>query len=239
MLAVVTIPWIHKERASTSHEGALYAALDVIGQGNPSLAQAIHEDRSPPPFSAHLADGLLRIGCLTTDVFLAVAQSKLAYKATREKEASFGTLLSMAASARTVKLVFATPTSFANSDRTRVHVLPDAARVFGSLIRRWSAMDGPEAPDLRYEQVTVIDARIATRKTTLKKFVIYGFVGYAIYSVPEDIACWYHALAEFATYSGVGGRTSHGFGRIIYEPPRAHQANELTARQDAPTPIPG
>lgn len=218
MLAVVNIPWIHKEKAATSHEGALYAALDVIGQGNPTLAQAIHEDRNPPPFSAHLDSGCLRIGCLITDVFLAVAQSTLAYKAEREKEANFDSILNTAGNSQTIKLVFATPTSFANSGRTRVHVLPETARVFGSLVRRWRAMDGPEIPDLRYDETTVISTRLSTRKTTLKKYVVYGFVGYALYYVPEDIACWYHALAEFATYSGVGQRTSQGFGRVVYAP---------------------
>lgn len=217
MLAVVNIPWVHKERASTSHEGALYAALDVIGQGNPALAQAIHDDRHPPPFSAHLDGGLLRLGCLTTEVFLAVARSKLAYKAEREKLSSCADILKQARHSRTVKMTFATPTSFANSGRTRQHVLPDASRVFGNLVRRWRAAGGEEVPDLRYQEVTVIDARIATCRVALKKYRVYGFVGHALYEVPEDLACWYHTLAEFATYAGVGQRTSQGFGRVKYE----------------------
>lgn len=215
MLAVVNVPWLHKGRATTSHEGALYAALDIIGQGNPPLAQAIHDDKGLPPFSAHLDSGLLRIGCLTTDVFLAVAQSQLAYKATLEKEATFDTILSGQPATRTVKLTFLTPTSFASNGQT--HVLPETARVFGNLVRRWREMGGPEVPDLRYEEATVIGARIATRPTHLSRYTVYGCTGFVLVSAPADVACWYHALAEFATYSGVGQRTSQGFGRVTID----------------------
>lgn len=38
MLAIVNVPWIHKGRARNSYTGALYAALDVIGSGDPKLA---------------------------------------------------------------------------------------------------------------------------------------------------------------------------------------------------------
>lgn len=216
MLAVVNVPWLHKEKASTSHEGALYAAMDVIGQGDPALAQAIHDDTSPPPFSAHLQGGLLRIGCLTTDVFLSVAQSRLAHKAERESEDGFETLLRKASEnpLSTVKLVFASPVAFGLNGQS--HLLPEPRFVFGSLIRRWRQFDGPEIPDLRDEETAVISVKIQARKRTLSKYVQYGFTGYALYRVPEDVACWYHALAMFAEYSGVGQRTSQGFGRVIY-----------------------
>lgn len=216
MLAIVTIPWVHKGKSTTSHEGALYASLDVIGQGNPGLAQAIHDDTNPPPFSAYLRDGLLRIGCLTTDVFLAVAKSHLAHKARRQQEDSHETLLRKSSenSLSTVKLFFASPASFGLNGQS--HLLPEPRLVFGSLIRRWRQFDGPAVPDLREEETAVISVKIRSRKRTLSKYVQYGFTGYALYRVPEDVACWYHTLAMFAEYSGVGQRTSQGFGRVIY-----------------------
>jgi len=229
MLAIVNVPWMHKEKSTTSHEGALYAALDVIGQGDPALAQAIHDETSPPPFSAHLHDGLLRIGCLTTDVFLAVAQSRLAHKAERQQEDSFETLLRKASEnpPSTVKLVFASPAAFGLNGQS--HLLPEPRLVFGSLIRRWRQFDGPAIPDLRECETAVISVKIQARKRTLSKYVQYGFTGNTLYRVPEDVACWYHTLSMFAEYSGVGQRTSQGFGRIIYEQPKSLRRSNAQA----------
>lgn len=216
MLAVVSIPWRHQAVARTSHEGALYAALDVIGGGNPALAQALHDDKRPAPFSAYLDAGLLRIGCLTTEVFLAVAGSRLAYKATREREDSFESILARAEGRPpTVKLDFVSPTSFAAGGRD--HVLPDPAHVFGSLVRRWSAVAGSRAPELAYDEVSVAYASITGRKRTLAKCTVHGFTGRVVYRVPAELAMWYHALADFADYAGVGRRTGQGFGRVEYE----------------------
>lgn len=217
MLAVIAIPWRHQTVARTSHEGALYAALDVIGGGNPALAQAIHDANTPPPFSAHLEDGLLRLGCLTTEVFLAVASSRLAYKATREREDSFESILARAAGRPpTVRLTFVSPTSFAANDRAAAHVLPDPEHVFGSLARRWVAADGPRLPELACRDVAVTFASVRANKTVLAKYTVHGFTGRLSYRVPEGLESVYHALADFAEYAGVGGRTSQGFGRVAY-----------------------
>lgn len=242
MLAVITIPWRHQTVARTSHEGALFAALDVIGGGNPARAQAIHDSNAPPPFSAHLADGLLRIGCLTTEVFLAVANSRLAYKATREREDSFETILARAeGKPQTVRLNFVTPTLFA-LDGGR-HVLPDPAHVFGSLVRRWSAAGGPRLPEMGYAAVAVTYATITGRKRTLEKQTIYGFTGRVVYRAPADVAVYFHALADFAGYAGVGKHTSQGFGRVEYEQQRGGAGRPpaalSVARKDVALPIPG
>lgn len=240
MLAIIEIPWRHQTVARTSHEGALYAALDVIGGGNPALAQALHDANTPPPFSAHLDSGLLRLGCLTTDVFLAVADSRLAFKATRVREDSFESILARAQSRpRTVGLAFVSPTCFARDGAT--HTLPDPASVFGALGRRWRAAGGPPLPDLRYAEVVVTRATVNSRKRTLAKYTVFGFTGRALYRVPVELTLWFHALADFAEYSGVGQRTSQGFGRVTYErPDAARPAAALpTARADAPAPAPG
>lgn len=218
MLAIINIPWTHREQRKSYHEGALYAALDVISQGNPRLSQAIHDDNSPPPFSAHLQDGALRVGCLTTDVFLAVANSKVSCRAVREQEDSFETLLDKSSTSPsvTLKLAFVSPTSFGLNGQS--YVLPEPRLVFGSLTRRWQQFGGPAVPDLREQETAVISAKIQTQKCCLAKYVQYGFTGHALYRVPQNMAYWYHALAMFAGYSGVGQRTSQGFGRVVYEP---------------------
>lgn len=231
MLAVITIPWVHKGVPAASHEGALYAALAVIGGGDAGLAQRLHDDPAPPPFSAHLDAGLLRIGCLTTEVFLAVAGSNVAYKARREREDSFETLMEKAADGRSLKLVFETPAGFGLNGQT--HVLPEARLVFGSLARRWAACGGPALPDLRADAAAVVSLKLQSRKRTMKRHAQYGVTGGVVYRVPEDVARWYHALALFAEYAGVGARTSQGFGKVRYEQPATS-----TARADQVVPAP-
>lgn len=217
MLAVVYIPWLHKQRASSSHEGALYAALDVIGQGAPALAQAIHDSGAPPPFSAHLQDGRLRLGCLTTDVFLAVAGSRLAYKAERVAEDSFVTILAKAEAAerRTVRIAFETPTAFSLDGRS--HLLPEVRLVFGSLTRRWVQCGGPEVPDLHMNEAAAVSVDIQGRSVNLADRGTRGFTGYVVYRPPAEAVCWYRALALFGTYSGVGRLTAQGFGQMRCE----------------------
>ena len=223
MLAVVNIPWLHKEKANTSFEGAMYAAYDVIGSGNPALAQRIHDQSDgPPPFAATLHKGVLRIGCLTSDVFLAVANSSLAYKAQRERFDTFDSILEKAQAMQsdTIKLRFISPTSFGKHGIT--HVMPEPRRLFNSLAQRWSQYGGPPVPaypDLSFDDVSVLAMNLRSRRVRMNKYTGYGSVGYAIYKVPPGSACWCHALALFAEYSGVGQRTSHGFGRVAVDPP--------------------
>lgn len=214
MLALVEMPWVHK-CAQSIHEGALYAALAVIDSGNPELAQTLHDMRRPAPYAARLDRGLLRIGCLTTEVFLAVANSAVAYKARRVRADTHDTLLANAAAEPLVHIRFLTPASFGRS-RQGQYLLPDPGRVFGSLICRWRMYGGPEIPALIEDEVSVIWYKMQTEKRVIHHSARYGAVGTVTYRVPAAAARWYHALAMYGEYAGVGQRTSQGFGHIKY-----------------------
>lgn len=216
MLALVEVPWVHKGTTESRHEGALYAALAVIGSGNPELAQTLHDMRRPAPYAARLDRGLLRIGCLTTEVFLAVANSTVAYKAKRVCEDTHDTLLANAAADPFVHIRFLTPTSFGRSGSGQ-YLLPEPGRVFGSLMRRWRMYGGAEIPAMSEDEVTVVWHEMRTEKRIIHHSVRYGAVGTAIYRVPTAVARWYHTLAMYGEYAGVGQRTSQGFGHIKYD----------------------
>lgn len=224
MFAIVNVPWIHKERASTSHEGALYAALECIGSGDPGLAQRIHDSTSLPPFSAHLVDGVLRIGTLNRDVFLALNRSKLAHRADMQQAMTFDDLLAWAAERPlTMRIEFVTPTSFGRHGDT--HVLPELPQVFGSLTRRWRMVGGPEVPRLFdpsrvSDGPVVMSLNLRTQKVQLGRYQVYGVTGYMLMRFPAETAVWFNALAKFGEYSGVGQRTTQGFGQVRVDPPQ-------------------
>lgn len=215
MLAIIEIPWIHKDKAQTSYAGALYAALDVIGSGNPELAQKIHDANGPSLFSANLHRGVLRLGLLSSELFLSVANCRLSHKARRKAATSFDCLLDGAATSQHIKLKFVSPTAVnhngVNTD------FPITRHVFGSLINRWRAAGGPIVPDLKYDEVHTIGAIIKIVRADIGNYAQKGWVGSISYRVPEDVAKWYHALANFGEYSGVGCKTSQGLGQVRYE----------------------
>lgn len=227
MLAIVNVPWMHKNKSRSSYAGSLYAALDVIGSGDPKLAQAIHDSNNLPPFSASLTDGILRIGCLTTDVFLAVANSPLAYKAQREREDSFESIIEAAGEATTIKLAFVSPVALGVFGHATA--MPDPRNIFASLIRRWQVADGPEVPELNYLDVPVIHASLRTHKIEIDNYAQRGWLGTIVYGVPKEQAKWFHALAKFGEYSGIGKKTTQGMGQIRY-------ASSTIARQNEAVP---
>lgn len=213
MIGIVHIPWIHK--AQSSYEGALYAALDIIGGGNPSLAQELHDSGGTPPFSACLEKGCLRIGALRTDVLMAIHRSPVAHKVVVVADpVELGMLLDTAVTTPTIKLRFESPTSF--SVNRNSHCLPEPRLVFGSLARRWERVGGQPMPDLQLDRACVIHAQVHVQKAETRRFVQFGAVGHILVKVPDAVARYYHALAMFAEYAGCGERTAWGFGRTAY-----------------------
>lgn len=104
--------------------------------------------------------------------------------------------------------------------------LPVPERVFGSLIDRWQLFsDVPLHPDLRAwirENVGVWQHRIQTRHIhaeRAKQGLHVGFVGQVTYELVEHtspFAQQVEALARFASFSGVGIRTSTGMGQTQF-----------------------
>jgi CRISPR-associated endoribonuclease Cas6 len=229
MLAVIHVPWLHKNKARTSHEGALYAALDCIGGGNPALAQALHNNDGPPPYSARLENGILRLGALTSEIILALDRSRVVNKAEIVRYTTFEQLLDEAVPSPTLRLDFVTPTAFGHSGMS--HVLPEPRLVFGSLDRRWQLAGGPAGPEVDWTAVIVIHTKLETRRAEVGRYVQWGTTGHAIYRLLPEHERWASALAAFATYSGVGQRTSQGFGQVEYDAERSAEISTVRANE--------
>lgn len=221
MLAIINIPWLHKGKNGQTFANPLFAALDIIGSGNPALAQAIHDSNNPPPFSAHLKNGLLRLGCLNYDVITAVAESNWSHKATLVAHTDFNRLLEDApVHFGRIPLRILTPVSLG---KHQAHTaLPDPHWFFGSLLKRWRMYGGPELPDLQLDSTSLSHANLRIVTVELGRYHARGCVGSLTYvlrgDLSDDARRAYHALACFAEYAGAGRKTSHGLGRVERDP---------------------
>ena len=116
-------------------------------------------------------------------------------------------------------LDFLTPTSFKKGNYD--FILPDPYLIFKNLIRRWNAFS-PQKIDykvLQYvkENVVVSGCWIRSQKTQISQSAkITGFCGrvflYAVKSSDENKVL--NSLLKFAEFSGVGRKTTMGFGKV-------------------------
>lgn len=122
-----------------------------------------------------------------------------------------------------VKLHFASPTTFRSGDKNVPLPLPGL--VFGGLADRWNAHSPITVPaDTRSyaeEHMAIAQCAIRTRTIDIAGGKQVGFVGSCSYLALVNDAYWQRIiglLAAFAFYSGVGYKTTMGFGQTFTRP---------------------
>jgi len=131
---------------------------------------------------------------------------------------SFEEIYSRAQDERKVIMEFCSPTSLQSKDKKNLFPLPE--HVFGSLQKKWNAFSGIKIPfkiQEEFEKINLTQFRLKTESVNLSKHKIMGFMGKVAYELPEnmnkDRKSAINALADFAFYSGVGGKTYMGLGQ--------------------------
>ncbi|MCY7337850.1 MAG: CRISPR system precrRNA processing endoribonuclease RAMP protein Cas6 [Chamaesiphon sp.] len=115
---------------------------------------------------------------------------------------------------RTLRLAFATPTSFRQGKYDSA--LPTRECVFNSLHSRWLKYSGVELVDFSIESIfpSAFDIRTEVSNDYIGKFI--GTVGDVKYQIMGDVnplqIKQLNALADFALYAGVGRKTPMGMG---------------------------
>ncbi|NPA76403.1 MAG: CRISPR-associated endoribonuclease Cas6 [Candidatus Diapherotrites archaeon] len=127
-------------------------------------------------------------------------------------------------------LRFASPTFFKRHGDH--YPLPEPRLVFGSLLSRFAAFAPIDPPD---DLQGVID-RLTLRAVSIRTRPIehevraVGFTGRVVFHLPrasEEEARWLTALWRFAFFSGVGAKTTLGFGQAKpYAPQKAPGGNK-------------
>lgn len=132
---------------------------------------------------------------------------------------SFENVISEASPNNSIELEFITPTSFKRNEIQAV--FPEAGLVFSSLLNRWNTFsDRKIAEDCinLFPSIKVSRYNLTTELINFSKYKMLGFTGRVEYEMPKGAPDTFlremNALASFATYSGVGVKTSMGMGQV-------------------------
>ncbi len=114
------------------------------------------------------------------------------------------------------RITFRTPVSFLKGKR--YNALPVVDLVFSSLVRKWNAYAPVEIDLGDFEEGAWITSfNIRTKKENLERFIFVGALGWITIKFDRARQMTGNALLRFGTYSGVGAKTSFGFGSIKVE----------------------
>lgn len=213
MLGIIMTLWEQRSGA-TSQQQTIHAALQALALGNPDLATALHNSGQKNIYSATHDGTILRIGALAESVIVA-AMRGLKDRATLSGLTTHARLIEQATASPIVRLQFVTPTLFRHDAQS--HCLPTPPLVFGGLLRQWVRTGGPRLPELPFGDVRTVRIDLQSQMVhNYGNMPEWGVTGTVWYEVGRH-AHYYHALARFAEYSGVGARTAMGCGRVGYD----------------------
>jgi len=132
---------------------------------------------------------------------------------------SFRKILSDASLNHLITLEFVTPTSFRKNEMQVTFPQPEL--VFSSLVRRWNAFAEVKLPEehvARFASIKVSSYDLHTELVQFSRYKIIGCKGRVDYELPKDASPDFlqvvNALADFASYSGVGVKTTMGMGQV-------------------------
>ena len=122
---------------------------------------------------------------------------------------------------REIELLFMSPTFFKSGDKFIREL--DLKIMYRGLLKKYNKYSDYEMNEKMMEEVNrieILEKEIKTRKVKMKNGYFIGFVGKVrlrFNQEREDVVKAFNVLNEFAYYSGVGAKTTMGFGQIKVE----------------------
>lgn len=251
LLASLVLPLETEEKPSPAHlRGWFYRMLRAV-------APELHDAQTPPPFTLGVGGKpgryWLRLTFLDEALYAALSpaiytlagkslrlgQQHVLVKGVQHQDHPWARLttyprLFQGEVLPDFPLYFASPTFF---KRQGAHYpLPEPRLVFGSLMERFRAFAPVAPPDSLRASIARLTFRhlsIHTRSIEHEVRAV-GFLGRATFHLPaatEEELRWLGALHRFAFFSGIGAKTSLGFGQA-----RPYQLREVTNDDDEPSP---
>lgn len=134
------------------------------------------------------------------------------------KSSDYALLAQMPSGSPTLTLRFLSPTSFKFKGR-HIQPMPLPELVFGSLLRRWNAFAPKELKFLKIPWNGLIcDYELKTQTLTVENIDELGSIGWVRYRFLDTQQARIAAiLANFASFAGVGRKTTMGMGQVMVE----------------------
>ena len=203
-------------RSATMHINAGQACLLRFTSYEDDLSSLLAEKVLPSlPQEFELDNALFSV----KDVFIESDAHPLSRR-TSYQELAQGHLLEARSAPRRVKLFFTSPTTFRSGGKNVPLPLPGL--VFGSLADRWNAVSpitiSREVRRYAEECMAISQCQLRTHTVEIAGGKQVGFMGSCSYVALRHDAYWrrvMNLLAEFAFYSGVGYKTTMGFGQTF------------------------
>jgi len=155
------------------------------------------------------------------DLELRVADVRVRLSSVRAVEiTSYEEILENSASSKDIVLDVLSPTSFKKGSYD--YPLPEPKYFFSGLLRRWNRLSPVKLDKALYtlfeKDITVSGCWIRTKKVEIMEGAkLTGFMGRVYFYSPtkdEEALRQLNALAHFAEFSGVGRKTTMGFGTV-------------------------
>lgn len=131
------------------------------------------------------------------------------------KRENYDDLMNIQVISKNIKLEFLTPTSFRLKKYNLLFPVP--FNVYNSLLKRWNTFSPYKFDEnLRkiFDDIKVKYYDLKTELVEFKNYRIIGFKGFVEYELPEKNNKEIYTLSRYAEYSGVGYKTTMGFGRV-------------------------
>lgn len=231
-LHVVQIPLSIAKPLSHSVGRAIHAQFfQWLANASPTLAEQLHQ-QSQLPFTLSLSPGScpkIRISLLqkellaplliglSQDLGQEILLGKVACclgQSIHISSANCFKQLAQTMSKEVIELEFLSPTSFKQEQRIQPFPLPEM--VFASLARCWNAFAPKELrfPQVKWQSLVAM-YELKTKTFQMEGGSEIGTVGWVRYRFPDpEQAKIASVLAQFATFAGVGRKTSMGMGEV-------------------------
>lgn len=226
------------------------AIINAITRVDPVAGQILHDIQRHKPLGIAIVESsksnaLLRVVFMTQQATLYAntlinaleAESEIQLGRTRQRVVGVDLTdpdwalvntwadLTRQSSQKRIRFRFATPTAFTKRDdagKRAISLYPEPLDVFAGLVRRWTAFNGPDLPEvvshIRQDKACVVSRHnLRTVEFRNRERTQIGFVGEAVYQCQTSdpaLVSSLNALARLARFTGVGYQTARGMGAV-------------------------
>lgn len=198
---------------------------------NSDLGNFIHSERYPSPYSIFFHPKSIILNVLVdldikwlmglnpgNDFSIKIHKKVIDCEIQYVKEVLYLQIFEESTTSRIINFQFVSPTSFRQKKRQIIN--PDPRLIFNSLLTRWNCFSNLsfQFPDEYFADILWNKFNFRTEMWEMTNYKIKGFLGNGSIklweTIPKEYCKMLNCLADYAEYSGVGYKTTMGFGEV-------------------------